>query len=82
MKFHGGRVVLHHGDCREALRGLEDNSVDSVVTDAPYHLTTGKRGGTGDASINLKSPAGRSRAPRDWTPTSDEGKTRAWAPAT
>jgi site-specific DNA-methyltransferase (adenine-specific) len=26
------------GDCREILRGLADNSVDSVVTDPPYEL--------------------------------------------
>ena len=40
--FLGGRVTLHAGDCREVLRGMEDNSVDSVVTDPPYHLTTHK----------------------------------------
>tara|TARA_R110000851_G_scaffold77997_3_gene172040 strand:+ start:364 stop:1695 length:1332 start_codon:yes stop_codon:yes gene_type:complete len=32
----GARVFL--GDCREVLRGLPDNSVDSVVTDPPYEL--------------------------------------------
>ncbi len=36
--FLDGRVVLHAGDCREVLRTLADNSVDSVVTDPPYHL--------------------------------------------
>ena len=36
--FLDGRVTLHAGDCREVLRGMEDNSVDSVVTDPPYHL--------------------------------------------
>src|SRR5208337_3840353 len=35
-----GRVVLHPGDCVEVLRGLKDNSVDSVVTDPPYALTS------------------------------------------
>lgn len=38
--FLDGRVVLHHGDCREVLRTLTDDSVDSVVTDPPYHLTS------------------------------------------
>ena len=39
-EFLGGRVVLHDGDCLEVLRTLADNSVDSVVTDPPYHFTS------------------------------------------
>jgi len=31
-------VRVFHGDCREVLRGLPDNSVDSIVTDPPYEL--------------------------------------------
>ena len=31
--------VVHHGDCLEALRGMADNSVDSIVTDPPYGLS-------------------------------------------
>lgn len=31
--------VLHLGDCLETMRGLADNSVDSVVTDPPYGLS-------------------------------------------
>lgn len=31
---------LFHADCRDALRMLPDNCVDSVVTDPPYHLTS------------------------------------------
>ncbi|WJR32452.1 DNA methyltransferase [Mycobacteroides immunogenum] len=54
-------VTLHHGDCLDVLRELPDNSVDAVVTDPPYNLTGGKNGGTGEASVNLKSPYGRSR---------------------
>jgi DNA modification methylase len=38
--FLNGRVTLHAGDCRDVLKGLADNSVDSVVTDPPYHLTS------------------------------------------
>lgn len=30
---------LHLGDCLETLRGMADNSVDSVVTDPPYGLS-------------------------------------------
>jgi DNA modification methylase len=28
-----------HGDCLEVLKGMEDNSVDSIVTDPPYGLS-------------------------------------------
>jgi site-specific DNA-methyltransferase (adenine-specific) len=38
--FLDGRVVVHAGDCREVLRDMADNFVDSVVTDPPYHLTS------------------------------------------
>ena len=38
--FLDGRVTLHAGDCREVLREMGDNSVDSVVVDPPYHLTS------------------------------------------
>ena len=40
-------VRLLQGDCRDVLRTLPDASVDSIVTDPPYELTTGKKGGTG-----------------------------------
>lgn len=54
-------VRIIQGDCREVLKTLADASVDSIVTDPPYHLTTGKKGGTGLASVNLDSPYGRAR---------------------
>ena len=38
--FLDGRVLLHSGDMREVLAGLPDNSIDSCVTDPPYHLTS------------------------------------------
>ena len=34
------RVTLHSGDCRDVLRTLPDNSIDSVVTDPPYALVS------------------------------------------
>ena len=49
------------GDCREVLKTLQDASVDSVVCDPPYELTSGKKGGSGVASVNLDSPYGRAR---------------------
>jgi DNA modification methylase len=33
-------IDLRLGDCIEILKTLEDNSVDSIVTDPPYHLTS------------------------------------------
>ena len=35
-------VDIRHGDCLEVLRGLPDNSVDSVVCDPPYGLSNTK----------------------------------------
>lgn len=37
---HHGRVRLYAADCREALRTIPSNSVDSVVTDPPYALVS------------------------------------------
>jgi DNA modification methylase len=54
-------TALYGLDCRAVLPVLKDASVDSVVTDPPYELTSGKKGGTGEASLNLGHPAGRSR---------------------
>ena len=56
-----GGATLHLGDCREVMAGMEPCSVDAVVTDPPYHLTSGKAGGSGPKSLNPRSPAGRSR---------------------
>ena len=38
--FHDGRVTLHAGDCLDVLAALPEASVDSIVTDPPYHLTS------------------------------------------
>ncbi len=54
-------MTVHVGDCLLVMPTLEAESVDAIVTDPPYHLTTGKKGGTGKASDNPNSPAGRSR---------------------
>lgn len=50
-----------HGDCLEVMRAMPDASVDAMVTDPPYDLTAGKKGGSGEASVNLDSPYGRAR---------------------
>jgi DNA modification methylase len=40
IAFLDGRVNLFAGDCLDVLAGLPENSVDSVCTDPPYHLTS------------------------------------------
>lgn len=53
--FLDGRVILHSGDCLDVLANLTENSVDSVVTDPPYHLASiVKRFGT-DGAAEVKS---------------------------
>ena len=31
-------VRLHHGDCLDVMAGMDENSVDTIVTDPPYGL--------------------------------------------
>jgi DNA modification methylase len=37
-QFLDGRIVLHCGDCLEAMGQLAENSIDACVCDPPYHL--------------------------------------------
>ncbi|CAE6900534.1 DNA-methyltransferase [Paraburkholderia domus] len=54
------RYTLHLGDCIEVMRGMADNSVDSIVTDPPYHLTQVSRGHHA-ANANPGTPHARAR---------------------
>ena len=45
------KVTLLKGDCLNKLKGLKDNSVDSVVTDPPYEIGFMGSGSTGKASV-------------------------------
>lgn len=56
-----GRWDVRTGDCLDVMAAMDPGSVDAIVTDPPYDLTSGKRGGTGTASVNLESPYGRAR---------------------
>ncbi|WP_315701313.1 MULTISPECIES: site-specific DNA-methyltransferase [unclassified Bradyrhizobium] len=40
QSFLDDKVTLYGGDNREVLRGLADNSIDSIVTDPPYALVS------------------------------------------
>lgn len=86
--YADGRVTVLHGDCRKVLAELPDSSIDSIVTDPPYDLTSGKKGGTGDASVNPNSPAGRSMIStgngggfmgKDWDATGVAFDSAMWA---
>lgn len=54
-------VRILHGDALEMLRTLDEASFDACITDPPYHLTAGKKGGSGAASVTLDTPHGRAR---------------------
>ena len=51
-----GNATLYHGECVEIMRGMDEASVDAIVTDPPYHLTN-KRGGPHNKSPNAYSRA-------------------------
>lgn len=44
------RIKILQGDCREQLKTLADNSIDSIVTDPPYELTSKRSGGRSEAT--------------------------------
>jgi DNA modification methylase len=56
VAFLDGRVNLFAGDCLDVLAGMPKNSVDSCVTDPPYHLTSIVKRYSTDKS-NLEQPA-------------------------
>lgn len=79
-------VKLLLGDCREVMAELPECSVDAIVTDPPYDLTAGKKGGSVDASVNLDSPYGRSRITtgfmgKRWDGTGVAFEAATWAEA-
>ncbi|MGQ7957642.1 DNA-methyltransferase [Pseudomonas sp. SP16.1] len=51
--------TLHLGDCLEVMRTMDDNSVDSIVTDPPYGLTSNSGG---PSARGQDTPAGRAKA--------------------
>ena len=57
QSFLEGRVVLYAGDCLAVLDTLAENSVDAIVTDPPYHLTSivKRFGGAGAAPARAGS---------------------------
>lgn len=39
-------IILKHGDCIQILRGMESNSVGSIICDPPYDLVENSRNGS------------------------------------
>jgi len=55
------RHKLIVGDIHDVCSQLDRRSFDAVLCDPPYDLTSGKKGGSGEASTNLGTPHGRAR---------------------
>lgn len=62
--FLNGRVLLYGGDCLDVLASLPSASVDSIVTDPPYHLTSIVKRFSGDGAkpVAAGAKAGRTGA--------------------
>lgn len=65
QSFLDGKVTLYAGDNREAMRGIEANTIDSIVTDPPYAFVSiaerfGNEGATpaSGAGIYARASAG------------------------
>ncbi len=43
---HGERFQIYQGDCRDVLAVLPEGSIESCITDSPYHLTQVSRKGS------------------------------------
>lgn len=58
------QILVRHGDCLEILPTLEEGSIDAVVTDPPYHLTsiTKRLGKTGSKPIQFGTDGAYARA--------------------
>jgi DNA modification methylase len=79
-------ITLHPGDCLDVLKAMADASVDSCVTDPPYHLTSiVKRFGAPDAAPAKEGKTGAyARASRGFMGKQWDGgdiafRTELWA---
>jgi DNA modification methylase len=57
--FHDGKITLYAGDCLDVLKAMPENSIDAVVTDPPYHLTSivKRFSKNGYSKSNLEQPS-------------------------
>lgn len=80
------RFRLHVGDCVKLMSEYPPNYFDTIVCDPPYDLTAGKKGGTGEASVNTETPYGRARITtgfmgQKWDGTGVAFRPETWAAA-
>lgn len=82
--FLDGRVTLHCGDCLDALARMPENSVDSVITDPPYHLTSivKRFGADGSAEAKAGATGAYQRASAGFMGKQWDGGDIAFQPAT
>ena len=82
--FHDGRVALFAGDCLDVLDDMPENSIDSVVTDAPYHLTSVVKqfGKKGSAPAQFGTDGAYARASRGFMGKTWDGGDIAFRPET
>jgi len=73
-------LTLHHGDCREVMAALDEDSVAAIVTDPPYDLTAASRNGS-PRTNNPDNPYGRHK-PQGFMGKEWDGTGVAFDPAT
>jgi len=59
--YSDDKVTLHHGDCLDVMRSLDDRSVDVVLTDPPY-----SSGGRRENSRSVRKSMNRAMADDEW----------------
>ena len=77
-------VELHLGDCLEVMRTLDANSVDTCITDPPYHLTsiTKRFGKENSAPAKYGTDGAFARASKGFMGKTWDGGDIAFDPAT
>ncbi len=82
--FLDGKVVLHCGDCLDVLAGMDENSVDAVVCDPPYHLTSivKRFGAEGAAEVKAGATGAFKRASAGFMGKQWDGGDIAFQPST
>ena len=75
---------LYHGDCIEVMRSLPENSIDTCITDPPYHLTSivKRFGGENAAPAQYGTDGAFARASKGFMGKTWDGGNIAADPAT
>lgn len=78
------QITVHHGDCLKILPTLEAESIDAVVTDPPYHLTsiTKRLGKPGSKPIQFGTDGAYARASKGFLGKEWDGGDIAFRPET